>query len=68
MSILHDILKQKTVPIGLFAIIKTIKLMESLVSVPPRSMMFSLTTKILTILRMQKPMKIPSDLHKIPGG
>ena len=35
MSILNDILIQKTVPNELFAIIKTIKLMESLVSVPP---------------------------------
>ena len=65
MSILYDILIQKTVPIGLFAKIKTIKLMESPVSVPSPSMTFSSNQKFLTILRMQKLMKITSDLHKI---
>ena len=68
MSILHDILIQKIILIGLFAKVKTVKLMESPVSVPAQSMMFSSTQKFLTILRLQKPMKIMSDLHKILGG
>ena len=59
---------QQIILIGLFAKIKAIKLIESPVSVPPQSMMFSSNQKFLTILRMQKPMKIMSDLHKILGG
>ena len=54
--------------IGLYAKIKTIKLKESPVSVPPPSTKFSSNQKNLIILRLQKPMKIMSDLHKILGG
>ena len=54
--------------IGLFVKIETIKLIESPVSVPPPSTKFSSNQKIFIILRLQKPMKIMSDLHKILGG
>ena len=43
---LYDMLIQKIILIGLFAKIKAIKLIESLVSVSPRSMMFSSNQKI----------------------
>ena len=58
---------QKIILIGLFAKFKTLKLMVSPVSVPPQSMMFSSNQKFLTILRMQKTLKITSNLHKILG-
>ena len=54
--------------IGLFVKIETIKLIESPVSVPPPSTKFSSNQKNLIVLRLQKPMKIMSDLHKILGG
>ena len=42
---LYDMLIQKIILIGLFAKIKAIKLIESPVSVPPQSMMFSSNKK-----------------------
>ena len=54
MSILHDILIQKIIPIELFGRIKIIKLMESPVSVPPQSMMFFFLQKTLNNFEIPK--------------